>query len=48
MLLFGNNFAVGGYGILKKFGHEKLIPITKQQRIYRKKTFSLLSSGSRP
>ena len=48
MLSNDNNFAVGGYGIFKKLGREKLITITKQQRIYRKKPFCLLSSSSRP
>ena len=48
MYPFGYNFAVGGYGFFKKLDHEKLISITKQQRIYRKKTSCLLFSGSRP
>ena len=48
MSTIGNNFAVGGYGILKKLDREKLIPIAQQQRIYRKKTCYLLFSSSRP
>jgi hypothetical protein len=48
MLPNGNKFAVGGYGIFKKLGRLGLIPITKQQRIYRKIISCSLFSGSRP